>query len=646
MLKLMRDRLSSLKWILWFVVFVFVLLVFVDWGSGRGSSRGMAGVAAQIGDVTISEADFLREMKSTEARFRDMYGQQYDQIRDKLDLGSITIQNLVDRQLLLDTARSMGLQVTDQELLDRILSFDVFRRQDGSFVGPELYGRILRSNQTTPEEFEASLRQDLLLMKLNQAVATGLVVPDEAVKREYERRNEKATFAALFVPVGRAEAGVQVSDDDARAYYDAHKDEFDRPDQRRLRYLLVDNTRLRRTLDITDAQIQEYYQSHQDEFKQGEEVEARHILIRPQSQDDAGWQAALEKAQEVYRKATAPGADFAALAREYSDDTGSKEKGGDLGWFGRGRMVPAFEQAAFSLEPGQVSEPVRSQFGYHIIEVEGRRPARLQPLADVREQVRQKIADGMVDAEGSRRAATLRESIDSDSLTTGEQWQALADKNDVVTSNVTPYFAKGEPIPGLGRDPELSAAVWDAAKGAVGGPTRTNRGWVVYKVDDVRAAGLAPFDEVKEEARDAARREKALTQLTAQLQQAAGTGAALDALAERFGGSVQDVTDHRRGAPITGIGSAVELERAVFATADGALTPAVRVGDRGVAIARVTSKVMVDPAAMAKQMDDLRSMMVQDEVQKVLTAMLAEEKRENPVTINQELVSRFGPRKG
>ncbi len=646
MLKLMRDRLSSLKWILWFVVFVFVLLVFVDWGSGRGSSRGMAGVAAQIGDVSISEAAFLHEMKSTEARFRDMYGQQYDQIRDKLDLGSITIQNLVDRELLLQIARSMGLHVTDQELLDRILSFDVFRRQDGTFVGPELYARILRSNQTTPEEFEASLRQDLLLMKLNQAVTTGLVVPDEAVEREYERRNEKASFAALFVPVGRAEAGVQVSDDQARAYYDAHKDEFERPDQRRLRYLLVDNTRLRRTLDITDAQIQEYYQSHQDEFKQGEEVKARHILIRPESQDDAGWQAALTKAQEVYRKATAPGADFAALAREYSDDTGSKEKGGDLGWFGKGRMVPAFEKAAFSLEPGQVSEPVRSQFGYHIIEVEDHRPARLQPLSEVREQVRQKIADGMIDAEGSRRAASLRETIDAKSLTTGEQWQALADENDVVTSNVTPYFAKGEPIPGLGRDPELAAAVWDAKKGAIGGPTRTNRGWVVYEVEDVRSAGLAPFDEVEEEARDAARRETALTTLTARMQEAADTGLSLDDLAARFGGAVQDVTDHRRGAPIAGIGSAVSLEKAVFATAEGSLTPAVQVGDRGVAVARVTAKTMVDPQTMAAQLDDLRSMMVQDEAQKVLTAMLAEQKREHPVTINQELVSRFGPRQG
>jgi peptidyl-prolyl cis-trans isomerase D len=642
MLKLMRDNLKNLKWILWFVVFIFVLLIFVDWGSGRGRSRGlMAGVAAKVGSVTISENDFLKELRATEDRYRQLYGKQFDKLKNQLDIPSMTMQSLINHTLLERVAEKMGIVVTDREVLDRIQAIPAFRREDGSFVGAQLYERILRANQSSPEEFEASLRSSLLVEKLMEALQSGIVIPNAELEREYRRRNESASFEVLFVPLDKVLDKVTVSDADAHAYYDAHHDRFTHPEQRQLQYLLVDNSRLDRGLTVPDAQIAEYYKSHTSEFTTPEEVHASHILIRPKTMDDAGWKAAEARAKEVDAKAHAAGADFAALARQYSDDQGSKANGGDLGWFPRGRMVKEFENAVFALKPGQVSGLVKSQFGYHIIKLEARKPAGVRPLDEVRDEIRAKLVEGMADAEGNRRATALREKIDAAKLTTEAQWHTLT--SDVVTSNLTPYFAKGETIPGLGRDPELLSEVNAAKVGFIGGPRRSARGWIVYRVAHVRPAGTTPFAEAEAEAKEGAKHAKALELLSKELEGERSSLAAgpLESQASALGGTVQKVTDHKRDTPIAGVGPSPALEEAVFATPQGGLTPVIAIGQRGVAVARVTAKKTMDPAAFAREKDALRTSMVQDELQRLLGSLLAEARREHPVTINTELLDRF-----
>ena len=646
MLKTLRDQFVHLKWILWFVVFLFVFFIFVDWGTGRsGRSRGLAGLAARIGNVSISEAQFTKEMRATEQRYRQMYGDQFDQVRDKIDLASITVQNMVDRYLLLAEAHKLGVEASDKEVLDQIMSYPAFKRSDGSFVGEDLYGRILRANQTTPEEFEQSMREEIATRKLQQTLEAGIVIPDADVEREYRLRNESVSFEVLFVPVERALAATVVTEADAKAYYDGNTARFAHPAQRQLHYLLVDEARLRRTLSVPDSQIASYYSSHQQEFAAPEQVRARHILVRPKTEDEAGWSAALAKANEVHAKAAK--GDFVALAKQYSEDPGSKETGGELGWFARGRMVKEFENAAFGLKPGEISEPVKSQFGYHIIQAEERRPAAVRPLPEVRDVIREKLLEGLADAEANRRATALRDKIDAAKLVTDEQWRTLTD--DVVTSNVTPFFgAQDETIAGLGRDPELLAEAKAAKEGFIGGPRRGSRGWVVYRVAKVRPAGTAPFSEAKDEAMEAAKRAKALETLRAELEgkRATLSAAPLAGQAAALGGAAQTVNDHRRGTAISGVGTAPRLEDAVFAAAVNTLTPAVVVGERGVAVARVTGKKAFDPAAFAKEKAALRDSMVREEMQQLVTSMISEAKRDNPVTINPDVVDRFKPRRG
>ena len=480
-----------------------------------------------------------------------------------------------------------------------------------------------------------------MVTKLQQMMAAGIVIADADVEREYRRRNDSASADVLFVGVDRGLDRAVVSDEDARAYHEGHRDRFTHPEQWKLHYLLVDAFRLRRAMTVSDAQIAEYYQSHQSEFGKDEQVRARHILIKPKNLDDAGWREAQNRVRELAVRAQLPGADFPALARELSDDEGTKSAGGDLGWFGKGRMVKEFEQAVFALVEGEVSGPVKSQFGYHVIKLEGRQASGTRPLDEVRSQVRDKLAEGLADAEGSRRATALKEKIDGGKLTTEDQWRALAD--DVITSNVTPWFAAGEPIPGLGRDPELLAEVTGAKPGFIGGPRRSGRGWLVYRIAEQRAEGTTPFDEARDEAREAARRVKALELVRAEVEakRASLLGADLEAQAPALGGTFQRLTNHRRGSAIPAVGISDQLEDAIFATPLQALTPLVVVGERGVALARVTAKTAVDPTTLASQREAIRQSMVQEEVERLLAAVLAEAKREHPVTVNSQVVDRF-----
>ncbi|HHQ48589.1 MAG TPA: hypothetical protein ENK19_06860, partial [Acidobacteria bacterium] len=365
-LKLMRDNLKHLKWILWFVVLVFILLVFVDWGTGR--QRGSReGAAIRIGKTSITEQQFIQDLRSTENRMQRLYGKQWSQIRDKINLAEQTAQQLIQRQLLVDEAHRAGLVVSDREIQDQILSYPAFTREDGTFVGDAAYQRILRANQMTPAMFERQIRQDLLIQKLQDVLRQGVLLTDAEVKAEVRRQRESADFDLAMVGLQPFLAKVSASDDEVKAYYAAHKEELKQPEQRVIRYLVVETNTLRRLLPVSDKEIGEYYKDHLDEFREGEKAHAAHILIRIPSNGGAEAEAKAKLLAEQVAKLARKGADFAELAKKYSQDPGSKDKGGDLGWFERGRMVKAFDEAVFSHKPGEIVGPIKSQFGYHII---------------------------------------------------------------------------------------------------------------------------------------------------------------------------------------------------------------------------------------------------------------------------------------
>jgi len=646
MLKVMRDQFRHLKFVLWFVVIVFLLLVFVDWGTGR--NRGSEAAAAiRVGNWTIDEARFLKKIRQTEDRFRQIYGDQWNQLSGRINVAEQTAAQIIQRQLLAEEARRAGLVVTKQELREKILSIPMFRREDGSFVGTELYARILRANGLTPEEFEEDLRTDLLIGKLQTLLEAGIVVTDAEAEKALRRERETASFDGIFLRADTLLDEVTVSDDDVQAYYEEHKDAFRRGEQRVIRYLQVETARLRRLLPVDDSAIEKYYQEHKDEFRRGEQARARHILIKVAPDASPNDQASAKLKAEGIAKIARSGADFAELARKHSQDEGTRDQGGDLGWFGRGRMVKEFEDAVFGHKPGEIVGPVKSQFGWHIIKVEGFRPAQVRPLDEVREQVRFKLLEGNAAKEAETRARSLAARIRKEQPETDEAWQKIADEDESVTLNVTPPFGKDEVIPGIGQDEELSAKVFEAKPGDVGGPRATSRGWIVWQLAKVVPAGVPPLEEVRDRVESELRREKAVAlamERAGELADAWRGGADPNELAKRYGTTVTTTNNHHRGTPIPGIGMAKELDDAVFSASIGDVVGPVRIGDRGACVVKVTGLKTLSPEELAKDLETYRTRLVSQKAAALRNAILNERRRDTVVTVDEELVQRFAPR--
>ncbi len=639
-LKWLRDNLRHLKFILWGVVLVFVLLVFVDWGGGgTGGPGGTADAAVRVGDKVVTRQDFLGQMRRFEQQYSQQFGDRWPEIKDQVNLFDETLAYFTNRTLLLEEARRAGVHVSDQELRDDIASTPVFQGENGEFVGAETYQRILRGYfQMSPQEFERTRAEDLSLEKLTSMMRRGVYVTDAEVERSIRREREIADFDAIMLPYERFLSEVSITEAAALAHYEASADEYYREEQRVIRYLVVETSRLRRQLPAEDAELQAYYDDHLDEFLEEEQAQAAHVLIRVAPDADVEVQAEAEiRAEGVAKIARADG-DFAALAEKHSDDPGSKDKGGDLGWFGRGRMVPEFDEAVFGAKPGDIVGPVRSQYGFHIIKVDGFRPERQRPFEDVIEQVRFRVLEGRASIEAEKRARELARRLEENPPADDDGWQLIADEDEAAVLNESPPTTIGQPIPGTGEGVEFTTEVFAVDAGSVGGPRAIPRGWMVWQLKEVRPEGVAPFEDVRQLVEQSLRRDLALdiaTERAAELAVRWREGEDVATLSEAYSGTSAEARDHRWGAPVGTFGSTAVLDEVVFASEEGSVIGPVRLGDRGAVVARVETLRLIGPEEMAAERDPVRARLLAERAQQLLVAIINERRRDTAVTADE-----------
>lgn len=646
-LKWLRDNLRHLKFILWGVVAVFVLLVFVDWGAGRAGSGGGGSAAVRVGDRAVSETEFLSEMRRLDQRFSEIYGDRWNEFKSQVDLAGQTAGYIIDRELQLAEAHNAGIIVTRGELQDAILEIPSFRREDGEFVGADTYKRIIRAYfQMTPEEFEQRLNEDLLIGKLNTLAEQNIWISDSEAEDEYRRQQEVSDLDVIQLRYEPHLAEVVISEEDAQSAFERTADEFHREEQRAIRYLVVETAKLRRLLPVDEEELIAYYDDHRDEFLQSEQANARHILIRvapdATGEDGAEAEARANGVAAIARQ----GADFSELAAIHSEDPGSKDNGGDLGWFGRGRMVEEFEDAVFSAKPGEIIGPVRSQFGYHIIRVEAFRPEHQQPFEEVEEQVRSRVVEGRAAAEAETRATVLANRLETEQPETEAQWQAIADEDEAVALNQSLPFDAGTSIPGASEDAGLADEAFAAAVGDIHGPVAAPRGWIVWQLEAIRPAGIPPFEDVRSEVEQTLRRERALAlteeegRLLAERWRLGEDGVAL---AAGIGSTVTEARDYRRGTPVGTLGVMTTLDRKVFAAAEGEVLDPINVGGRGIVVVKVKRLDLVDPAELVDLLDDIRARLMADRAGQLMRSILDERRRDTVITVDTEFLGRFTP---
>lgn len=646
MLKTFRENFKHLKWVLWAVIAVFVIFVFADWGMGAaGGGGGGPDFAAKVGSSKITEVEFRREYVQAEERYRQMYGQSFSpELARAMNLPSQVLNSLVDRRLLRVETERLGLTVSDAEVTARILRMrdqqgNLLFVKDGAFVGEVIYRRMLAGANLSPEGFEADTREQALMEKLNRFVTESSFVGEDELKADFEGRTVKAKIAYALVPAP-ALGPESISDAEAEAQFKKSPAEYQLPERRKAKYLLVESALLRAEAarKVTDADIAAEYSKNLDTYKKGEEVTARHILYKSDGTPAADT-AARAKAESAVNRLKG-GADFAALARAESEDPGSKASGGELGAISRGKMVKEFEDAAFGAAQGDVVGPVKTPFGFHVLQVTARSAERVQPLFEVSASIRGRLEESRAGDEARRLARELADRVAKLGKSPSDDDLRKLTRPG-VTFNETELLARTDAPAGIGPNPSFMQLLFTLPVGQVSDPVATARGEAILKPIEVKAAGPAAFADVKARVKADLVKSKQQEIALAAARAAMTPGATLEAIAQAAGVKVETPDAFPKAGPVPGLGTSKALLDAAFSAAAGETKGPVWVADRGAAVLRVLEVTPFDAAAFAAQKGEALDRLRQQKSGRLFQSLVQRLRAEARIEVNKELLARF-----
>jgi peptidyl-prolyl cis-trans isomerase D len=641
MLKVMRESFHHLKWILIAVVAAFVFgFVFLDMGLGggpMGRTDDSRAFAARVNGQTISYTDYNRAMKNMEDMYRQMYGQQFTpEMSTQMGLPLQVLNSLIDQKLLVQEGARLHLTGTPDEVRKKLLSIPTFS-PDGKFVGMELYNRYVTGplGYSSAAEFESSLAEQITLDKIESALQNSVVVSPKAADAEYRRANENAKIRYVLMPAMEQAAAVKLTDAEIDAHYKANQSKFAHGEQRQVRYLLADYTKIRSMVKPSDVELRKLYEAGKSGFMQPAGAHVLHILIKAEPgitpQADA---AAKAKAESIVKDLRA-GADFAALARANSEDPSSSGNGGDMGFVSMGTTVEPFERAIFSIPLNTISDPIRStEFGYHIVKVTERRPESVKSFEEVRGQLTMQAATEMAKEQARTEINRVNGQIKQNKPATVDAFVALA--NDKVTSNDSAWFARSEPIAGIGQHEPLADWAFKAKAGDVSDPIGTPRGIAIAYLASTRQSGVSPLAEVKQKVEQEARQAKARDAARVALAQALSGVTSIDELAQKSGRPTQEVTVTRQGNIAGFTGDTSALVDAALAANIGELKGPLVVGDGAVAIQVVEQKKVTDKELSdnrAAFLDNLRS----QQARSLRATLVKRLRKDADIVINDEI---------
>ncbi len=383
MLQEIRERAQG--WIAWGAV-LLISIPFAFWGIQSYIGGGSEPVVATVNGAEITARSFDRQVEETRMRLRERLGAAYrPELFEEQALRAQVLNGMIQEQLLLQASHNMGLRASNRELQAAILSNPAFQR-DGRF-DKATYDRMLELQGTSAPQYEESLRQRIVGTQIQRAVDASELATDLEMAEAIRLDRQQRRLAYIRVPKAGFLDTALVPEEELQAWYQANADRYLTPERVKLSYLVLDAATLDAGQPLDEESLRRLYDEEQERFREPEQRRARHILVTLAAGADATAEAEAKARLEAIQVRLAAGEDFAILARELSQDPGSAPQGGDLGMFGKGVMDPAFEQAAFSLETGKTSEPVRSQFGYHLIQVTEIQPETLKPFTEVREQL-------------------------------------------------------------------------------------------------------------------------------------------------------------------------------------------------------------------------------------------------------------------
>ncbi len=573
MLSTIREHADSwmIKSILWLIILAFVGTIFYSWGMGGASGSGGGAIATVEGE-RISQQEYERTFNNLVEFYRQQFKNQFsDEMIKQLDLKTQALEALIQKKLLLLEAEKQNLKISDVELISHIKNLQVF--QDGKNFSEKTYRNYLQYQRISPSEFEDSQRQSLILEKLEKLFRTSSKVSQDEIRQAFANQEEKAKLDYVRFNSDHFQVDKTFTEKELNEFFQANKKLFEIPPQIRVEYVKIDPKAYLAEIDPRDEDIEDYYKTNIADFRIKKTYRASHILVNIKSSDIEGDGSPEKKQKQAEDKAkakiaelrdkTLKGADFGELAKKHSDDPGSGANGGSLGEFPKGTMVSAFETALDKLKIGEISQPVLTPFGYHIIKLEGREEEKIKPLKEVHNEVIQSLKQ----IKAQQRVRRIAKHIYQDAEKDGNL-KSAAEKNQAATSTTGFFSREKHSIPEIGDNPQFFSTAFSLEENRVSQPVHTLEASYILKVAGNKPAYIPELNEVKKTVEQTLT-EKIKQELTAskfkELEQKIAQDKDLEKAIAGLDLSVRHTPLFSNADSIPGIGNIKEIKEKTFA---------------------------------------------------------------------------------
>ena len=639
MLKSIQQR--DAKHNRWVKISMSILLAFICLSMLTYLIPGMGGAmsstpdtVATVGGQDISILDVQRELNTV------THGQNIPEMLKGLYAKQVLDQMILTRALAVEAQR-LGISVTPQEESERIKQLLPSAWEGGTWAKDRYVAEVQNRTGMSVPEFESFLRDDMLKEKFHQLVTDSISVSPSEIQDEFRRRNEKVQIEYALVKPEELASSIHPSDSELSAFYIKNAARYQSAEKRSAHYALLDLAKLRESIPVNDDVLRAYYNSHIDQYKVENRAHVEHILFKTIGKTDAEIAEIRQKAEDVLKKARS-GANFEDLAKKFSEDDGTKAKGGDLGWIVEKQTVPEFEQAAFSLPKGQISDLVKTQYGFHIIKVLDRETAHTKSFEEVRSSIAPVVAEEKAAQDANNISAQMASAVRQSNR---QSLDDLAKKFNLQLGE-TPVVSITEPVGNLGNTPELHQALFQLRAGELSQPLQIPQGFVILTPKDIQPAHQGTLAEVRDRVLADYQQEKSIELARTKAEDLAKRvqgGESFDQAAKALGLSLVTSESFARTGSVQNLGAAKLLEPA-FGMKIGQASPATQISGNWL-VYRVTTHDAPNPDDLAKQSDQIKQQLLQGKQAAAFEAFrLALEdrlKQEGKLTINADAMKRL-----
>jgi len=634
MLSYMRKNAKS--WIVTIPIAIIILVFIFFYGFSDVRTTDQDKVLASIGSRKITLEAYRTAYKNALEFYRSMYKNQFtEEMLEQMNLRQQVLENLIDREVLLQEADNLGISIPAEEVRRAIVITPAF--QENGVFSQRLYERILNSYGIAAADYEQDKQKELRLAKLRDMLISAVKVSDLELRDYYNMQNEEARIEYAVLNAQTQQEDITVSEAEIAAFYEANKEAFRIPEEVQVKYIIFNPQDFEGKMEVAEEEIKEYYESDLEKFSEPRRIKARHILFKLDAKAAPENEKAIEAKASSVLERLRKGESFEKLAKEFSEDKASAERGGDLGFFKKGDMVKPFEEAASALKPGELSALVRTAFGFHIIRVDEIKEARTKSVQDVRGDIERELRADKAQSACQAEAKRAYNRLFKDKLI-----EAYAEKKG-LTVKTTDFFPYGMAPEGLDAKELFSKEAFALAPGEIAPAFAVDQRYILIKLEGKREARIPPLEDIYEKIKAEVKKEQKTRKAKEKAEQilAALIGGQLQwgALADKYKLKAEQATIKRMGESVPGIGRAQEIKAAVFeqGRADQLLKKVFET-EQGSVLVLVKDRQLPTDTAFGKERDQIYQLIMQKKGLELFDQFLQARKAAAELYVNSKLL--------